>query len=283
MHFVLERAQMRPELKPTPRLIGLKMYTLELQGASKRNIIFKDTFHYLMCPLSTLPKTFGLSVQDKGFFPHLFTTRENLDRQLTNMPDQRFYQPEFMKVGERQKFEDWYAQQRSIDQQLDGSTVRFHLRQKLLEYCSNDVRILTEAALKFRQVFMDKTGLDVFAAASTCAGLAMNTYRALFLRPNTMTHTPEGGARRGYNASAIATKYIRLFERQHPELGPIQTVEWAVGEKKHPDDSHKRIDGYVERPGDRPLAIEFLGWLGLLNYFWTLSIVAKLTFSDRDL
>ena len=138
--------------------------------------------------------------------------------------------------------------------------MRFHLREKLIEYCTNDVRILTEASLKFREIFMDKTGLDVFAAASTCAGLAMNTYRALFLRLDTMTKTPEGGARRGYNASAIATKYIRLFERQHPELGPIQTIEWAVGEKKHPDDSHKRIDGYVERPGDRPLAIEFLGW-----------------------
>ena len=264
MHFILEKAQLRPELKPAPRLIGLKMYSLELRGAKQRKIIFKDTYHYLMCPLSTLPKTFGLTVQDKGFFPHLFTTRENLDRQLTSMPEQRFYQPEFMKCAERKKFEDWYSQQQTIDQQLNGSTVRFHLRQKLLEYCSNDVRILTEAALKFRQVFMDKTGLDAFAAASTCAGLAMNTYRALFLRPDTMTHTPEGGARRGYNASIIATKYIRLFERRHPELGQIQTMEWAVGEKKHPDDSHKRIDGYVARPGDRPLAIEFLGWYGSL-------------------
>ena len=260
MHFVLERAQLRPELKPVPRLIGLKMYTLELQGANHRNIIFKDTFHYLMCSLSTLPKTFGLDVQDKGFFPHLFTTQENLDVQLRNIPEQRFYQPEFMKAAERKKFEEWHAQQQAIDQQLNGSTVRFHLREKLIEYCTNDVRILTEASLKFRQIFMDKTGLDVFAAASTCAGLAMNTYRALFLRPDTMTQTPEGGARRGYNASAIATKYIRLYERQHPELGPIQTVEWAVGEKKHPEDSHKRIDGYVDRPGDRPLAIEFLGW-----------------------
>ena len=91
MHFVLERAQLRPELKPNPLLIGLKMYTLELQGAQQRNIIFKDTFHCLMCPLSTLPKTFGLTVQDKGFFPHLFTTRENLNVQLTHMPEQRFY------------------------------------------------------------------------------------------------------------------------------------------------------------------------------------------------
>ena len=193
MHFVLERAQLRPQLKPNPRLIGLKMYTLELEGTAKRHIIFKDTFHYLMCPLSTLPKTFGLAVQDKGFFPHLFTTRENLDVQLTHMPEQRFYQPEFMKTAERKKFEEWHAQQQAIDQQFNGSTVRFHLREKLLEYCTNDVRILTEAALKFREIFMDKTGLDVFAAASTCAGLAMNTYRALFLRPDTMTQTPEGG------------------------------------------------------------------------------------------
>ena len=148
------------------------MYTLELQGAQKRNIIFKDTFHYWMCPLSTLPKTFGLDVQDKGYFPHLFTTRKNLDRKLMRMLEKRFYQPKFMKVVKRKKFEAWYMQQATIDQQLNESTVRFHLRDKVLEYCTNDVRILTEASLKFRQIFMDKTGLDVFAAASTCAGLA---------------------------------------------------------------------------------------------------------------
>ena len=149
MHFVLERAQQRPELKPNPRLIGLKMYTLELQGAKDRRIVFKDTFHFFMCSLSTLPKTFGLSVQDKGFFPHQFTARRNLDLQMSEMPDRRFYQPEFMKVAERKKFDQWYGEQKVIDEQLNGSTVRFHLREKLIEYCSNDVRILTEAALKF--------------------------------------------------------------------------------------------------------------------------------------
>ena len=34
MHFVLERAQLRPELKPAPRLIGLKMILSNLQGQS---------------------------------------------------------------------------------------------------------------------------------------------------------------------------------------------------------------------------------------------------------
>ena len=68
-------------------------------------------------------------MQDKGFFSHLFTTRQNLDVQLTRMPERRFYQPEYMIVAERKKFEDWYAQQEAIDEQLNGSTVRFNLRQ----------------------------------------------------------------------------------------------------------------------------------------------------------
>ena len=255
MHIVLERAQLNPQLKPAVRMIGLKMYSLELRGSQDRFIVFKDTYHFLMAPLSTLPTTFGLNVEDKGFFPHLFTKRENLERQLPCIPHRRNYQPQFMKVKEKQAFERWYRQQQQ-------HPTPFNLRQRLLEYCSNDVRILTEASLKFRELFMAKTGLDVFVAASTCAGLAMNTYRALFLRPDTLAHTPEGGPRRGYNASAIATKYIRLYERQHPELaGRIRTVEWSIGEQPVPDDSRKRIDGFAWRgDGQRPLAIEFLGW-----------------------
>ena len=167
MHIVLERAQLYPQLKPTVHMIGLKMYSLELRGSQDRFIVFKDTYHFLMAPLSTLPTTFGLNVEDKGFFPHLFTKRENLERQLSCIPHRRNYQPQFMKVKEKQAFERWYRQQQH--------PTPFNLRQRLLEYCSNDVRILTEASLKFRELFMAKTGLDVFVAASTCAGLAMNT------------------------------------------------------------------------------------------------------------
>ena len=75
-----------------------------------------------MCPLYTLPKTFGLNVQDKGFVSHLFTTHGNLDVQLRNISEQHFYQPEFMKAAEKKKFEEWHAQQQAIYQQLNGST-----------------------------------------------------------------------------------------------------------------------------------------------------------------
>ena len=42
MHIVLERAQMIPQLKPAVRMIGLKMYSLELRRAQDRCIVFKD-------------------------------------------------------------------------------------------------------------------------------------------------------------------------------------------------------------------------------------------------
>lgn len=217
---------------------------------------------FLLAPLAALPRTFGLAVEDKGHFPHLFTTHVNLDRGLRHLPQRRFYQPEWMKPADRERFERWYREQRHIDQQMYASgTIRFNLREQLVAYCANDVRILMEASLKYRQTMMDKTGLDPFAVASTCAGLAMSTFRAIHLRWNTLTHTPEGGPRRGYKASIIAQKYIRLYELRH-QLAPgsIRSEEWALGEQPHPDDSGKRLDGFLDRPGQRPLAIEFLGW-----------------------
>lgn len=228
---------------------------------------------FLLAPLAALPKTFGLEVEDKGYFPHLFTTHNNLDRQLTRIPDAHFYQPEWMKPGDRHRFEQWHAQQRQADQQSDATAVRFHLRQQLVDYCSNDVRILMEASMKYRQTMMDKTDLDPFAVASTCAGLAMATFRGIHLRRNTITHTPEGGPRRGWKASTIAHKYIRLYEMQNAlPAGSIRTEEWALGEAPHPDDSGKRLDGFLERHGQRPLAIEFLGWYAFSCIFNTSSI-----------
>ena len=58
-----------------------------------------------MSALSSLPKTLGLDVQDKGFLPQLFTRRENLNRRLPQIPDRKFYHPEWMKPTENAKFE----------------------------------------------------------------------------------------------------------------------------------------------------------------------------------
>ena len=217
----------------------------------------------MLCPLAAMPKTFGLSVQDKGCFPHLYTKRDNLDKKLRYTPHRRFFQAEWMKPADKEKFDKWYRQQRVFDQQQHVSgTVRFNLKDKLIEYCSNDVRILTEASLQYREQFLRELGIEPFVAANTCAGLALNTYRAHHLLHDTMVHSPEGGLHRGFKASNIALRYIRCWEKINDlPPGSVQTDEWAIGEAPHPDDSGKRLDGLLFRnPPLRPLAIEFLGW-----------------------
>ena len=202
-------------------------------------------------------------MQDKGFFPHLFTRRENLNKRLSQIPDRQFYQPEWMKPAENVKFERWYQQQKANDTQPGVNVDRqFNLKEKLIAYCTNDVRILTEAVLKYRQQYIDQIGLDPFVASNTCASLSLNTYRTLHLPADTMVHSPEGGLHRGFKASNIALRYIRCWEKINTLApGSVQTDEWAIGEAPHPDDSGKRLDGLLYRhPPLRPLAIEFLGW-----------------------
>ena len=218
-----------------------------------------------------MPKTFGLPVQDKGCFPHLFTRRENLNKMLHHTPHRRFFQPQWMKPADKEKFERWYQQQRSIDQQQHATgAVRFKLRDKLIEYCANDVRILTEATLQYRQQFLQEIGIESFVAANTCAGLALNTYRSCHLQRDTMVQSPEGGLHRGFKASNIALRYIRCWEKMNNlPAGSVQTDEWAIGEAPHADDSGKRLDGLLYRdPPLRPLAIEFLGWYILTDIYF---------------
>ena len=78
------------------------------------------------------------------------------------------------------------------------------------------------------------------------AGLAMNTYKTLFLRPDTMTQTTEGGARLGYNASAISTKYIRLYE--------VNILNW---------DQFKRLNGQLAKRSIQTIHIS--GSMAMLN------------------
>ena len=222
------------------------------QGKSSANSDFQGHTKFHDGPLVSTTKRIWIVISDKGHFPHMYTRRENLDIQLPNLPEIEQYQPDWMKRREREQFLRWYAENRGQP---------FCLRDQLIEYCSNDVRILMEASLRFRELLIETTQLDPFIAACTCAGLALKTFRVNHLPPNTMVHSPEFGLRRGDRASAIALRYIRLWERQHPEMGVVQTAKWAIGERPHPEDSGKRLDGFVQRAdGQRPLAIEFLGW-----------------------
>nr|CAD2201993.1 unnamed protein product [Meloidogyne enterolobii] len=146
-------------------------------------------------------------------------------------------------------------------QQTSVQTTNFQLREQLIQYCVNDVAILRESVLRFRQLIGENTkNLDPFLTVSTAAGLALTTMRRCFLPENWLVHSPEGGYLRGRRASAESQRYIRFFELQHPEsAGQIQHAQWALGEA-HVEDCGYRLDGLWQRsPPLRPLAIEYMG------------------------
>jgi hypothetical protein len=97
--------------------------------------------------LEELPKTLGLSVEDKGFFPHGFNYNNNMHIQLESLPPQELYYPDSMQPKRREEFNRWYAE--------NEHTTRFLLSDQIQQYCEQDVRVLAHAVLKFRQLFFE--------------------------------------------------------------------------------------------------------------------------------
>ena len=263
IHLVLEAIHKRPDIKLELLMNGLKIFTLDCRGRNSRTVIFKDTCNYFRCKLAALPKTFSLEgVESKPYFPHLFTKYENLDLNLERLPDAKYYAPEWMSIKERAEFIRWHSEEQKYPSKL-GESAKFNLRRDLVVYCSNDVAILREASICYRALTKKTTNLDPFVVATTVAGQALKTYRHLHLKPNVMVHSPEGGLRRNQNASVIALRYMRLYERLHNVQ--VQTAEWSTGEATV-EDSGFRLDGLVMRvPPQRPLAIEFMGCLWVIK------------------
>lgn len=115
----------------------MKIYSATLGGSNRRRLIFKDSLNYLTGALSGLYDTFELGsaegISKKPFFPHYFNKRANLNRELDCLPPARYYGPKEMKEGALREFVSWYAANRAQP---------FLLRDALLDYCINDVRLL---------------------------------------------------------------------------------------------------------------------------------------------
>ncbi|KAL3080617.1 hypothetical protein niasHS_012961 [Heterodera schachtii] len=253
-HLVLEALHRRSIPPKQLCTTGLKIYSMKLRGMNQRRITFKDSINYFFCELDALVKSFDLPqhlATVKPFFPYLYIQRQHLLHRLNGLPAIEHYSPDTMKVEKRTKFLRWHG-----DNNADAN---FQLREQLILYCVNDVAILRESVLRFRQLIGEHTqGLDPFLCASTAAGLALATLRRCFLPANRLVHSPEGGYLRGRRASAESRRYIRFFELEN-QGAQVQCADWSVGEA-HIEDSGYRVDGLWRRePPLRPLAIEWMG------------------------
>lgn len=215
--------------------------------------MFKDTLNFFGTALANLPSTFGLEVADKPFFPHYYNRHRNLNTTRVSLPAEKFYDPSQMKPKQRNAFIEWYN---------DNRENPFKLRDQLYDYCKNDVVILREAVIKFRELVRETADTDPFVEASTLAKLALTIYRTHHLPRDTMVNAPEKGYRHRDMQSHIAKKYFHCYEKTHNVQ--LHTSQWSIGEYRVADTNY-RIDAVIHHNDGRPpSALEFFGcyWHG---------------------
>ena len=77
-------------------------------------------------PLASFPTTFNLTELKKGFFPHLFNTRDN-QQYVGWIPDLEFYDPDRMMAKKKQEPLNWRADQ-------VRRKVPFNFGQEMIDY-----------------------------------------------------------------------------------------------------------------------------------------------------
>ena len=178
-HFVLqdffERA---PEALET-LINGTKIIHMK-----SRNVKFIDSLNIFQQALDKLPYSFEFShIVKKGFAPHKMNTHENFEAGDSRFPNQDLFEPERMSKKKRKEFLTWYASE-------SQKGVLYNLKQELIDYCRNDVLVLQQALQIFRKELKDITGIDPLTRNFTLAMIAMETFRGIVLKPNTIGRTP---------------------------------------------------------------------------------------------
>ena len=192
-------------------------------------ICFIDSLSFFQMPLSSLPKTCGLTELKKGYFPHLFNTPEN-QTYIGPIPTQHFYMPEVMSVSGRKAFETWHAKQ----------TGTFNFAEELVAYCESDVKRLKEGCSKFKKLFEEKSEFNPFSCM-TIASACNRDLRQNCMERNTIASEPLHSWWLNTNHSNVSLEWL------HWEDSKLDRIQHArnKGEFCIPNTNYT-VDGYDE-------------------------------------
>ncbi len=230
----------------TPKMIlqGCRIVYMCDQTFKQRYI---DSYSFLPMKLSKMTSALNLNTDDKGFFPHHFNRLQNADY-VGVYPSKEMYGYNTMSDSDQTKFDSWYE---SVAGQV------FDFKKQLGMYCKNDVVLLREGCMKYRNEFIECTSVDPFGCV-TLAGCAMKVFKTLFLPKDTIALTHKNAyvnqCKAYSNPSIQWLEYIKASKNVdvHHALN--------YGEVKF---GSFYVDGYYEINGDR-IALEYLGcfWHG---------------------
>lgn len=212
--FLLERLLFR-QICPKVLKNGCKFRCITVKPLSEglhNSFCVKDSFLFMPIKLSLLPSTFGIVELSKGFFPHLLSSLENLDKTFDCYPDLAYYDTDNMKQDEKEFFLQWYN---SLRHQ------KFNFRAELLKYCEIDIFILSQCLKLYIKNSINLTSLNPLVHCNGFASFAMLVLKHKYIKKNMLGIVPDTGIchRKGGIQSNIALKYISwLIKNGHNDL-----------------------------------------------------------------
>ncbi len=230
----------------TPKIIlqGCRLVYMYDQSFKQRYI---DSYSFLPMKLSKMTSALNLNTDEKGFFPHHFNRLQNANY-VGPYLSKELYGYNTMSDSDQTKFDRWYE---SVAGQV------FDLKKQLGMYCKNDVVLLREGCMKYRNEFIECTSVDPFGCV-TLAGCAMKVFKTLFLPKDTIALTHKNAyinqCKAYSNPSIQWLEYIKA-SKNVDVLHALNQGEVKFGSFY--------VDGYYELNGDR-IALEYLGcfWHG---------------------
>jgi very-short-patch-repair endonuclease len=159
---------------------GSKSMTLKVKAL---RMCFIDSLNFFGSSLKELPKTYGLEAIKKGDFPHFFNQPENYNF-IGPYPKKVYYGYGSMKESTATEFDSWYS---------TLGDKQFNFKEEIIEYCKTDVKVLMNAWIKFRSIFLAITkelSVKKFGDENTCidptkfitlASLCNAIYRCFFM------------------------------------------------------------------------------------------------------
>jgi len=150
----------------TPIETGTKLKHIQCKYKSNY-LVFKDNCAFLPFQLSALPKMFKLKSGDKDVYPYEFINDNNIESFIDIQEINNF--SGYRKPFDSKAFHENCLKSNSIIKQvnLDGSVTELvDIKKYTIHYCNQDVSILKQAYLKFREQILEITKIDIMTLIS---------------------------------------------------------------------------------------------------------------------
>lgn len=170
------------------------------------NMRFIDSLNFVQVSLRELPATFGFEDTKKGDYPYTFNTKEN-ENYDGEFPELKFFKINEMKAERSKEVEQYYNE-------AVAAKRKFNNRDELISYCVNDVFILMQAWMKFRDIFLflSKGVIDPTSYVSI-SSTAMALYRSQFLEDDLIGIINQDRLDKD-NASAESLKFLEFCNKR---------------------------------------------------------------------